>query len=1359
MTTIKASPSLITTASFLAGSTTVVGSAIPEDSAVLSGGYNETGTITFTLTAPDNTVVDTEMVTPNGDGTYTTSNANVATQVGTYVWTVSYAGDGLNNGTVDQGGAAEKVTTIKASPAINTVAGGTVVIGSGTKLTDTAVLSGGYNPTGTITFTLYSPSNVAVYTDVVTVSGDGTYTTATGTNPGGYLPTVTGTYLWSAIYSGDSNNSGATTTVRTKTKRSVQGRPGDQHGGRRDGGDWQRHEAHRHGGALGRLQPTGTITFTLYSPSNVAIYTDVVTVSGNGTYTTATGTNPGGYLPTVTGTYLWSAVYSGDSNNSGAHDNGQNENETVTKASPTLVTTASLKAGCTYMVTSAIPEDSAVLSGGYNETGTLTFKLYAPNNTVIDTETITTHGNGTYTTANTVAATQVGTYTWKVSFAGDGLNNSAVDQGGAAEQITTTKSGPTLVTTAKATASGVVGTALLSDSVVVSGGVNPGGTLTFTLTAPDHTTTTQTKAFSGDGTYTNPTAVLATQVGTYTWTVSYAGDSLNNGAVDQGGTAEQSTTVKASPTLVTTASLKAGCTYMVTSAIPEDSAVLSGGYNETGTLTFKLYAPNNTVIDTETITTHGNGTYTTANTVAATQVGTYTWKVSFAGDGLNNSAVDQGGAAEQITTTKSGPTLVTTAKATASGVVGTALLSDSVVVSGGVNPGGTLTFTLTAPDHTTTTQTKAFSGDGTYTNPTAVLATQVGTYTWTVSYAGDSLNNGAVDQGGTAEQVTTCKASPTAITTASFKTSSNVVGSAIPEDSVVLSGGFKESGQLTFRLYAPDNSVVDTETVTPSGNGTYTTTNTNVATQIGTYTWKVTFAGDSLNNGTVDRGGAAEQLTVVCAPITISGTKFSDLTGNGFSADDTGLGGVTIGLYKESNGTAGLQTGTGGDTLVSTTTTSSNGTYGFGNLVVPATYYVQESVPTGYVQTGGGPCGTAGSTYYTISAQSGQTYTNNNFDDFSTADCVNAATEFTNISYVINGSTTVTDLHGNTHQGDLVKVNFTVAAGIPPHQLTLVSYTAPGPTFDVNVASQQRVYDYDTGFFGPGTYSLEVRIPNSYFQIDFVCGPLINPFGAAGSNVFYTQQGRLFSADNGGTTAVLSNGASLTGTVFVDGNKNGVHDAGEVGIGAVKVTLTGTDSQGAAVNVVEYTKSDGTYLFGNLKAGKYTISETSPAGFTDGLDIVGSLGGTLGSDVLSNINVAASANGINYDFSEKLTTLGSGYSASITPVDSANATLLINGTPGIDVITVNYASYKYNVFLNGTSIGSFANKDSSNRPVTRLVVNGGAGNDDISIDSSVTITSELYGGEGNDRLVGGAGNNILIGGNGADTIFGGSLAD
>ena len=76
-------------------------------------------------------------------------------------------------------------------------------------LKDLATLSGGYNPTGTITFTLYNPNGTLVDTVTVTVSGDGSYTT-----PNGYtLPTtgtVTGTYQWDASYSGDKNNSVAT---------------------------------------------------------------------------------------------------------------------------------------------------------------------------------------------------------------------------------------------------------------------------------------------------------------------------------------------------------------------------------------------------------------------------------------------------------------------------------------------------------------------------------------------------------------------------------------------------------------------------------------------------------------------------------------------------------------------------------------------------------------------------------------------------------------------------------------------------------------------------------------------------------------------------------------------------------------------------------------------------------------------------------------------------------------------------------------------------------------------------------------------------------------------------------------------
>jgi hypothetical protein len=84
------------------------------------------------------------------------------------------------------------------------------VSSSGATLSDSATLSSGMNPTGTITFTLYSPSNVLVYTDAVTITANGTYTTSMGSNPGGYMPTVAGTYQWVAVYGGDSNNTSVT---------------------------------------------------------------------------------------------------------------------------------------------------------------------------------------------------------------------------------------------------------------------------------------------------------------------------------------------------------------------------------------------------------------------------------------------------------------------------------------------------------------------------------------------------------------------------------------------------------------------------------------------------------------------------------------------------------------------------------------------------------------------------------------------------------------------------------------------------------------------------------------------------------------------------------------------------------------------------------------------------------------------------------------------------------------------------------------------------------------------------------------------------------------------------------------------
>jgi Matrixin/Prealbumin-like fold domain len=518
------------------------------------------------------------------------------------------------------------------------------------------------------------------------------------------------------------------------------------------------------------------------------------------------------------------------------------------------------------------------------------------------------------------------------------------------------------------------------------------------------------------------------------------------------------------------------------------------------------------------VTINGAHTYT-GPTVQATEVGTYTWHAAYLGDNLNNGASDNG-INESVTTVKATPTISTCATITSGGVCGSAQTSDTLTVTGGNHPTGIVTFTLKAPDGTTSTVgTVTINGDGNYSLATTVAITQVGTYTWHASYAGDSLNNGAVDNGNN-ESVTTVKASPSISTVASI-TAGGVCGTATTTDKVIVTGGNNPTGIITFTLKAPNGSTTTVGTVTINGDGTYNLPTSVAVTQVGTYTWHATYAGDSLNGGAADNG-ANESVTGTPVPITIKGTKFNDITGNGFSCDDPGLSGVTINLYKESNNCSGLQTGSGGDTLVATTTTDSNGNYSFSSgLTAGVTYYVTESVPSGYLQTGGGPNGSAGCTYYTICAQSGQTYANNNFDDFYLDNCA-----ATNISYTVYNSscqtTTYTDLRGHTAQGNLVSVTFTIPSGASPDQVSLVSYTAPGSSFDSTTAYQQQIFDLATGTFGPGTYTLTVLIPNCYYQIDFVCGAAIDQLGppCAGpdsANIFYTPQGRLFSADNGGT--------------------------------------------------------------------------------------------------------------------------------------------------------------------------------------------------------------------------------------------------
>jgi hypothetical protein len=338
----------------------------------------------------------------------------------------------------------------KASPTISTTpnASSITLTTSSETLTDTAVLSGGTNPTGSITFTLYYNSTL-VDTETVSVSGDGTYTTPTGYT----LPTnktVTGTYQWDATYSGDSNNNGVSeinnaneqTTVSPATP-TISTTPNSTNVTLTSQGFTLKDTATVSGSYSG----TGSITFTLYY-NGTKVDTETVSVSGDGKYTTPTGYT----LPstgTVTGTYQWDATYTGDGNNNGAIDNNNpNEQVTIKPVSPGvgIFFTKPNPTSVTLSNTSVVLTDTATLGGDFHPTGTITFTLYDPNGHLVDTETVTvSHGNGDYTTPTgyTLASNALtGTYQWDASYSGDGNNSGASDINNPNEQVVVTASTP-----------------------------------------------------------------------------------------------------------------------------------------------------------------------------------------------------------------------------------------------------------------------------------------------------------------------------------------------------------------------------------------------------------------------------------------------------------------------------------------------------------------------------------------------------------------------------------------------------------------------------------------------------------------------------------------------------------------------------------------------------------------------------------------------------------------------------------------------------------------------------------------------------------------------------------------------------
>jgi hypothetical protein len=100
----------------------------------------------------------------------------------------------------------------KGGPAIATTPSGSVPVGG--SIADSARVNGGVSPTGSVTFTLFGPDDTACATPIATRTSP---LVGSAASSGNIVVTAAGTYRWVAAYSGDANNTPATSRCGSET--------------------------------------------------------------------------------------------------------------------------------------------------------------------------------------------------------------------------------------------------------------------------------------------------------------------------------------------------------------------------------------------------------------------------------------------------------------------------------------------------------------------------------------------------------------------------------------------------------------------------------------------------------------------------------------------------------------------------------------------------------------------------------------------------------------------------------------------------------------------------------------------------------------------------------------------------------------------------------------------------------------------------------------------------------------------------------------------------------------------------------------------------------------------------------------